>query len=171
MTSLSPRPLMSQDKSSFLSQECSTDDHLHWCGAVTSFSLMVGACWEQKVPSQRPGLVRGRGICSDWDGGLCSPEAGNKHQGGLWDHGLSLTFPSLAHMTDDLLTRDIPPKAHPGCVCTIVMFWNVSCFSAVPHRSPCNLSFKNFAFMAPKMVNTQMDGVLFLLFGRIGGQL
>ena len=70
----------------------------------------------------------------------------------------------------------IPPKAHPGCMCPFI-FWNISYFYAAPHRSPCNLSLKNLAFMAPKMTSTQMDGVLFfvvfgvlfffLLFGRL----
>ena len=71
---------------------------------------------------------------------------------------------------------DLLPMPTQG-VCPFI-FWNISYFYAAPHRSLCNLSLKNLAFMAPKMTNAQMDGgffffffFVFLIFGRLGSQL
>ena len=59
--SLSWRPWLSQDKTFFLSQRLYIDDHLHWCGVATSFSLTVGAYWGQGAQTRGLSWWEGEG--------------------------------------------------------------------------------------------------------------
>lgn len=137
MTSLSLRPLLSQDE--FFSEPDRLAPTLVRQGWLPSASRWVPR--EGKVLSQRPGLVGGRGVYSDQDGALLSRGWEQTSRSLVSEPWSQPSSPFLSTRGNDLLTRDIPTKAQPGC--TILVIWNISSFPAIPLMSPYNPSYKH----------------------------